>query len=49
MLLDKVDFLFFLLIIKCNMQGELVNGKESNGLKDAVSREQNIPEVCLFY
>ncbi|XP_058738659.1 uncharacterized protein LOC131610671 [Vicia villosa] len=26
-------------------QGELVNGKESNGLKDAVSREQNIPEV----
>ncbi|CAI8615571.1 unnamed protein product [Vicia faba] len=28
-----------------NQQGELVNGKESNGHKDDVSREQNIPEV----
>jgi len=45
---DKVDFLIFVLSFKGNVQDKLVNAKENNRSVDAaVSREQNIPEVCF--
>jgi len=45
---DKVDFSIFVLSFKGNVQDESLNAKENNRSVDAaVSREQNIPEVCF--